>query len=91
MAYELLWVVIHPPKDESKRAFSIADEVRGAKPYLQRNKDIVDETDVLIATPKGNEEELRSGVWATIRYARKQKKKIVIIFPDGSIKEEEKK
>ena len=55
------------------------------KPYLVRNHDIVDATQVLIACPAGMKEELRSGTWATVRYARKQGKAITIIYPDGRI------
>lgn len=36
------------------------------------------------AAPKDFKEELRSGTWATIRYAVKQQKRVIIIFPDGS-------
>ena len=53
------------------------------KPYLQRNKDIVDETDLLIACPNTKKEVLRSGTWSTVRYARKRKKEVLIIYPDG--------
>jgi hypothetical protein len=56
-----------------------------AEAYIERNHDIVDETDILIATPRGYEEETRSGTWATVRYARKSKKPVVIIFPNGTV------
>lgn len=47
---------------------------------LIRNKKIVDNCDILIALPIDKDvEELRSGTWATIRYARKLNKKIIII------------
>jgi len=49
------------------------------KPPLERNHDIVDATDILLATPKTKEEVLRSGTWATIRYARKKGKAVVIL------------
>lgn len=52
-------------------------EERPAKPYLERNKDIANEgIDGLIAAPSGWVEELRSGTWATVRYARKLKRTI---------------
>ena len=88
---------IHPSNNSSKRAYSSKNEIyyqrnskypvpdiHKAKPYLERNKVIVNETDMLIACPKSKQEELRSGTWATIRYAKKQKKPIIIIFPDGT-------
>ena len=77
-------VVIHPPINNRKRAFKKAGIVLPAKPYLERNHDIVDQTNTLYAVPKGFEEELRSGTWATIRYARKLKRGIVIFWPNGS-------
>ena len=57
--------------------------VHTPKDYLERNHDIVDETDMLIATPGEEQEVQRSGTWATIRYARKQKRTILTIYPSG--------
>jgi hypothetical protein len=80
-------IVIHPPLKENKRAFcKKADLVLKPKEYIERNHDIVDQTKVLIATPKSKKEEKRSGTWATIRYARKLKRPIYFIFPDGKVK-----
>jgi len=78
-------VVVHPPINPAKRAFCKGDETRKQKDYLDRNHDIVDETELLIACPKEMKEELRSGTWATIRYARRMKKKVRIILPDGNL------
>lgn len=88
---ELDWdvhVVSHPPLDRSHRAFMNADEHRPQRPYLDRNHDIVDETDVLVATPAGYGEEQRSGTWATVRYARKRGRCIYIIWPLGEVSAE---
>ena len=54
------------------------------KEYLVRNHNIVDSTDMLIGCPKEMQEQLRSGTLATIRYAKKKNKKIIIIFPNGT-------
>jgi len=78
------WIVIHPPSNPKKRAFCKGDETRPESPYLVRNRDIVNSTKRLIATPKG-EEEPRGGTWSTIRYARKLNRPICIIKPDGSL------
>jgi len=76
---------IHPPKDPSRRAFNKSDYIFEEKEYLERNHDIVDAANVLIATPKTFIEQQRSGTWATIRYARKMRKSIFIIKPDGAV------
>lgn len=54
------------------------------KPYLERNGDIVRAGTLLLATPAEFKEELRSGTWATIRLARRLRKSIVIVWPDGT-------
>jgi hypothetical protein len=80
-------VVGHPPTDRSfwsSYANDLSNEVREPKPYLERNKAIVDETNELWAMPEGPEV-MRSGTWATIRYARKLKRPIAIFWPDGSV------
>ncbi len=79
-------IVIHPPLDIRKAANCVGDDVWALVPqlYLTRNKDIVDATELLIAAPKGPEE-LRSGTWSTVRYARRQGKQLQIIMPDGAV------
>lgn len=81
-----IWTIGHPPTDETYMSKCSVNERRESKSYLVRDRDIVDETFILIGNPKGFQEELRSGTWATIRYARKNTKYIIIIFPDGSEK-----
>ena len=76
-------VHVHPPEDDKKRSYCVGHVMHEEKPYLERNRDIVDACDVLIACPKGDKEELRSGTWATIRYARKVGKPIAILWKDG--------
>lgn len=56
-----------------------------AKAPLVRNRDVADPCHVLIATPGEMAEILGSGTWSTVRYARKRGKRVIIIFPDGSI------
>ncbi len=76
-------IVIHPPENPNKRAFKKGTRTRVPNPYLVRNHAIVNQTDKLIATPSNKFEKLRSGTWATIRYAKKAKRPICIIFPNG--------
>lgn len=56
-----------------------------AKPPLERNLLMVDACSILIACPKEHQHSIRSGTWATIRYAWKKEKKDknfkVIIIP----------
>lgn len=75
----------HPPEDTSKMATIPFKRTEPAKPYLIRNHDIVDASGVLVATPGEFAEQLRSGTWATIRYARKLKKRVILVWPDGQL------
>jgi len=85
-------VDIHPPSDPKKRAYAdkvgvgLYPETKGIvkeeKAYLDRNKDIVDASSFLIATPKTIQEELRSGTWSTVRYARRQGVEVMVVVPD---------
>lgn len=79
-------ITIHPPKNESKRAFKKGSNSRPKKEYLERNHDIVDDSDIMLVCPKEKNEILRSGTWSTYRYAKKRHKKIVLILPNGKIK-----
>lgn len=77
-------IVIHPPTNTYKMAVCEgATRILPAAPYLTRNHDIVDACDVLVACPATSDEVQRSGTWATIRYAVKRRKNILIICPDG--------
>jgi hypothetical protein len=84
-------IIGHPPLDESQRAFCEVDELRPPKPYLKRNHDIVDETELLLACPGNYTMLLRgSGTWATIRYASFRKQKpLLVVFPNGKVRHEQ--
>jgi hypothetical protein len=74
----------HPCNLYRKRAYIDSGMVEDEKAPLDRNWDIVLACSTLIACPGEMTEQLRSGTWATIRYARKAGKTIVFIYPDGS-------
>jgi hypothetical protein len=80
---------VHPPDKAIKRANCKGyHRIYAKKSYLVRNYDIVDMTEILIATPKTAEEELRSGTWAAVRYGKKQKLNetiVYIITPNGKV------
>jgi len=94
MVYELIKIAKgqririmgYPPKYNKYRAFCNCDVFLKPKEYLDRNRDIVDNSEILIATSATDKEELRSGTWSTIRYARKKNRLIYIILPNGKIK-----
>lgn len=84
-------IVIWPPSNQSKIArecLQDAFKIHPADTYLLRNNKIAYFTDSLIATPAGMEEELRSGTWATVRYARRYKRHAYIILSNGKVMEE---
>jgi predicted Rossmann-fold nucleotide-binding protein len=55
---------------------------------LARDKVIARRCDHLLACPGTMEEIVRSGTWATVRYARAAGKPITIVLPDGSVRRE---
>lgn len=82
-------LIMHPPDDDSRRAFTnkrlVHAQIWYPKGYLARNHDIVNQTELLIACPKEFLEVVRSGTWATIRYARKKGKKILLLDWFGGV------
>ena len=81
--------VIHPPINPKSRAWCMGEEILPEKPYLERNKDIVNACSVLLVFPSGPER-LRSGTWSTYRYAKKIGKHFYVIYPDGTFKQQDK-
>lgn len=83
-------IILHPPEDLSKVPGGIFEyfpdkNIRDMKPYLERNHDVVDETAHLVGLPYQSKEIVRSGTWATIRYAKKTDKPVTIIWPNGDL------
>lgn len=80
-------VIAHPgtPKDPKNMMYrsdwNENDVVLPEKPFIERDHDIVDETERLLATPLTRAEMTRSGTWTTVRYARKQNHPIDLILP----------
>lgn len=75
--------ISHPGNISHLTAHCIVDKRLPIKKCLVRNRDIVKESDILIACPPTNEEIVRSGTWATIRNARKKGIPICIITKEG--------
>jgi hypothetical protein len=81
---EKIKIIGHPPKYKKFMAECDCNILMKPLDYLERNKNIVDKSEILIATPD-TKEKVRSGTWSTVRYARKQKKKIYIIHKNGRV------
>lgn len=76
-------VVGHPPTSQahmSQLAVSLCHELLPAKEYLDRNKDIVEVTSMLLVVPD-RAEYLRSGTWSTKRYAEHLGKEFIVLEP----------
>lgn len=71
---EIVW--LFPPVNREPD-FTVLEPL----PYLKRNHDIVDTCDFLLALPGTEQEIVRSGTWATIRYARKVGRPHEIVTP----------
>lgn len=76
---------VHPPTNPKLRAWCEGAQLFDEKPYRERNRDIVDECRVLIATPKSRVEEKYSGTWSTVHYATSVGRPVRIIYPDGEV------
>lgn len=74
--FSYMKIIVHPPVDSKNRAFCEGDVIMDKKDYMERNRDIVDSSEVLFALPPENSNP-RSGTLATIRYS--EKKKIAVI------------
>ena len=85
-----LYMEGHPGVDKqgkvTQRAPVVCDSYWPSKYFLLRNPEIVDASQVMLAAPAQKQEKLRgSGTWATIRYARRVCKPLVIVYPDGTL------
>jgi len=78
-------IVVHPPENVRLRMnYDPRATWLPAKPYLVRNRDIVDATDELVAIPDGPERQ-QSGTWSTVRYAVNLGRLVTICYPDGRV------
>lgn len=75
-------IIVHPCYITSARAYRQGDEILPPKEPLARNKDIVDICDLLVAVPATKQDVVRSGTWATIRYAERVGKNKRIFRPE---------
>jgi len=78
-------IVIRPSNLSTRAHNDGADIIHPEKAPLNRDLDIAQNCDKLIATPRQDTEVLRSGTWTTIRYARRFGKVIYIVKTNGEI------
>ena len=75
-------IVCHPPKSNETQGYFGGDEVREPKGYLERDRNIVDETELLIVVPLQDEWQPKGGTWYTHDYAIKKGKPVKIFYPN---------
>ena len=81
--------VCHPPTKNDLRAFFESNETRSPLSYFARNRNIVDETEILMVVP-GQPKEVflastTGGTLYTYNYAKKQGKPRVVFYPNGEV------
>ena len=74
-------IVCHPPVKDETRGFFGGDEVRAPAGYLERDRAIVDATELLIVVPLQTEWQPKGGTWYTHDYARKKNKPVKVFYP----------
>lgn len=81
-------IVGHPPDINRNVGNYVSTYNKPELEYMARNKNIVKSSDIVIALPRTEYEEVRSGTWYTIRYARSKNKKLIVVNPDGKLVKE---
>lgn len=74
----------HPCDIEKWRAGRRYDHLHPVKRAAERNQDIVDGSDELLAAPRTTKRERGSGTWQTISMAHKAQMTVTIVWPDGT-------
>jgi hypothetical protein len=80
-----LRTVAHPPLVDTLRGFHRSTEVRDRLDYLPRDRQIVRDTERLLACPKERDPVTRSGTWYTVRYAASLRRPVLVVNPDGTL------
>jgi hypothetical protein len=75
----------HPPTNELWRAFRTADVTWKPLPYLDRTLVIVQSVNVMCVVPAEEDERLRSGTWAAVRYAMHAAVPLYVLLPSGRV------
>lgn len=80
-----LKIIIHPPIKDDVRAHKNGTAIRRATNYFARNRNIVNESEILFGFPPTEEPQSKGGTWYTINYGISQGKPVVYITPSGKV------
>jgi hypothetical protein len=74
-------IICHPPIKEELRGYFESDEYRPPLSYFARNRNIVNETDILLVLPYQTSHQNHGGTWYTHDYAKKVNKQTIVLYP----------
>lgn len=77
--------VCHPPVTDDLRGFHKSDEIRDPHTHFKRNRNIVNDVDLLVVIPRENQHQTVGGTWYTHDFALKMHKPVIILWPNGEI------
>jgi len=72
---------IEDPRDLEKKEIKLLRQ--NERTIFERNRNIVDTCDMIIAVPRETLEKRESETWMAIRYSKIQKKRLFTLYPDG--------
>lgn len=78
---DLTWIKIRPGPIKEMQGNCVGHEELPPEPHFKRNRAIVDDADLMFATP-ATTFETSGGTWYTINYTKKVKKPLIIIWPE---------
>jgi len=84
VSYPKCKIVCHPPEKSVLRGYFESDEYWPEKSYFARNRDIVDNSDILLGFPS-HYNKTSGGTWYTINYATRNNVETFIFYPDGKV------
>ena len=81
VGHERLAVIADPDDGVAESLEPLLCQLPAERQYLDRNRDIVAAVSQLIATPSQDEEVVRSGTWATVRYGLASGLDVIVLRP----------
>ena len=78
-------IVCHPPIDNKLRGWYTSDETLKPRTYFERNRDIVDRSQMLLVVPYQMEWQAKCGTWYTHDYAKKKDVFLRVFWPERKI------